>query len=344
MNLKGVAILEKDHSDDIILAWNFPIFDGEEYTHILISHSFINDFVNDSPSRSSVYTYTKYKEKWIYILSSYCNPGASILAFAICLFSTEYQPEKYAALCQSLSEIYIQSFNPHEILFCYLDVFSLGNFKLSEKSFDSNDFNNNDHLLLSSIKEIILLFEDSTLWLWSALIMKKRIALYSDNYQKLQKHIRALPLFVSHRRDWNLLRPYVNLSNEDEIKDLNEVIIYVAGFTDINIKQRTEHFDILFDLSTGTFIIPEKSKDDFVETSYHNQVTKIIQECLENEQKNDKDVIKDIRECNKVVIDNLKKLAKEGHISYETIQEQESYSPPLKAFLYAVASAEGMTN
>jgi len=61
-------------------------------------------------------------------------------------------------------------------------------------------------------------------------------------------------------------------------------------------------------------------------------------------KKNDKDVIKDIRECNKVVIDNLKKLAKEGHISYETIQEQESYSPPLKAFLYAVASAEGMTN
>jgi len=79
-----------------------------------------------------------------------------------------------------------------------------------------------------------------------------------------------------------------------------------------------------------------------VETSLHNQISKIIQESLENEQKKDKDIIKELRECNKQINDNLKSLIKEGQVSFETIQEQD-YPPPLKAFLYAVASAEGMT-
>jgi len=62
---------------------------------------------------------------------------------------------------------------------------------------------------------------------------------------------------------------------------------------------------------------------------------------MENQQKGDKDIIKEIRDSNKVVVDNLKKLNKDGYVSFDTIQEQD-FPPPLKSFYYAVASAEGM--
>jgi len=278
----------------------------------------------------------------MYIYSNH-SKSPELIAHSLCILSTEYHPEKYSAFSKLLSEIYNETFNPTDVLSCYLDIFTGGRHEFPRVGvFDSNEFNNNDHLLAASIKDIVLLLEESTVWLWAALFMKKRVVLYAENFTAIQKHIRALPLFVSHRRDWSLLRPFVNLNNEDEIRELNQVSIYIAGFTDISVKQRNDLYDILIDLSSGTFSISDKSKDDFVDTSLHNQVRKVVQETLENNQKLDKDIIKDIRDSNKNIVDNLKKLLKEGFVSFETIQEQD-YPPPLKAFYYSVASAEGMT-
>lgn len=48
---------------------------------------------------------------------------------------------------------------------------------------------------------------------------------------------RALPTFVSHRKNWNMIYPLVNIS-DDEIADLKESSSYAAGFVDSRIENR----------------------------------------------------------------------------------------------------------
>lgn len=60
-----------------------------------------------------------------------------------------------------------------------------------------------------SFEDVIAMFDDQTIHIWSAVLMKKRIALYSERLGHVLKIIRALPLFAFHRQDWDILRPYV---------------------------------------------------------------------------------------------------------------------------------------
>lgn len=90
--------------------------------------------------------------------------------------------------------------------------------------------------------------------------MKKRIVVYCDIINVVLKIIRALPLFVFHRKDWDILRPYVvwifktfflksfwKTMNEDEILELKTTGVFIAGFTDPSIKGRTDLYDVLVD-------------------------------------------------------------------------------------------------
>lgn len=61
----------------------------------------------------------------------------------------------------------------------------------------------------TTFKDIIKLFDEQTIHIWSAILMKKRVAVYSDRLPHVLRVIRALPLFAFHRQDWDVLRPYV---------------------------------------------------------------------------------------------------------------------------------------
>lgn len=57
--------------------------------------------------------------------------------------------------------------------------------------------------------DVINLFDEQTIHIWSAILMKKRVAVYSDRLAHVLRVIRALPLFTFHRQDWDILRPFV---------------------------------------------------------------------------------------------------------------------------------------
>merc|ERR1712000_778174 len=81
-------------------------------------------------------------------------------------------------------------------------------------NFDKDDFPARDALLATSIKDIIKIFGIETILLWTALMMKKRVAVYCDKIQTLLRVIRSFPLFIWHRRDWELLYPFTNLVSQ----------------------------------------------------------------------------------------------------------------------------------
>jgi len=63
---------------------------------------------------------------------------------------------------------------------------------------------------------------------------------------KCSLHIpcRALPLFVVHRMNWDILYPHMDLE-EEELQTLSSNTTYIAGFTDPAIEGRTDLYDLL---------------------------------------------------------------------------------------------------
>jgi hypothetical protein len=112
--------------------------------------------------------------------------------------------------------------------------------------------------------------------LWTAMLTQKRVVVFAEKLVLLLRIIRfrllsfflidillsnitlltslfiiklkyrAFPLFVWHRQNWNILRPYVKLAEQD-LTDLRSAGVYVAGFTDPSVKKREELYDILVD-------------------------------------------------------------------------------------------------
>jgi hypothetical protein len=77
-------------------------------------------------------------------------------------------------------------------LFSYLNVLTGGECSYEDYgSFVSNDYDSKkDHLVASPLLDIIQIFGDGSWMIWSALLMKKRVAVYSTNEEILQKIIR----------------------------------------------------------------------------------------------------------------------------------------------------------
>ena len=90
-------------------------------------------------------------------------------------------------------------------------------------------------------------------------MMKKRVAVYCDRSSTLLRVIRAFPLFIWHRRDWDLIHPYTKM-DDNEIQELEKARVYCAGFTDPEIKSRTQLYDLFIDLNERTISVAEHAK------------------------------------------------------------------------------------
>jgi len=237
------------------------------------------------------------------------------------------------------------------MLQCFLDVLTKNKFNdTALGSFDSAAFSTKTHLLTSPLLDVIRKFEDSSWLLWSALIMKKRVVVFCDDLPKLLHFIRALPLFVLHRQDWSLLRPVVMIDNEVEMEELVKIGVYVAGFTSPLIKQKESLYDLYVDLSALVVDIASHAQDDFIKTQYHQDFASFMLKALETEGLTDQQVIKAVKTKTGDLIANLEKLkvkdendqSSPGFISFAGLTSQ-NVPPNMENFLYAVASAEGMT-
>lgn len=102
-----------------------------------------------------------------------------------------------------------------------------------------------------------MLFGVESILLYNALLLKKKVAVYSPDLQTVLDVCRSvwrlnailinllinrtLPQFVWHRQNWNIVYPNMGL-DENEIETLKTS--YVAGFTDPAIEGHEDLYDI----------------------------------------------------------------------------------------------------
>jgi hypothetical protein len=106
------------------------------------------------------FTFSKYKSNWIYIYLHINKPNSplkNIAAFAVCICTTDYNPEKYLELSKVMSSSYQATGDPVKILECFISVFVKGSFNSGNAEigvFNSNDHDQRKAYLAASVKGI----------------------------------------------------------------------------------------------------------------------------------------------------------------------------------------------
>ena len=138
-----------------------------------------------------------------------------ISSFCIALESKQFDPEKHAAICQELSKSYAHGGTPLKVLEGFLSVLTLSSFgEFAESRYDAVDAKKSS----APIGWLIELFGVEVVLIWTAMLLKKRVVVYSNKLPEVQRLIRVLPALVWHRDNWSVLRPYCIV--DDDLNDL----------------------------------------------------------------------------------------------------------------------------
>ena len=111
--------------------------------------------------------------------------------------------------------------------------------------------------------------------LWNALVLKKRVVMYSDSMEELQQLARVLPQFVWHRQDWAGLRPFVT-AKKAEVQELISAGVYIAGFTDSGVRSNEQLYDVYVDLPARSIQVAEHAKAEFALGQIHKDFANFL--------------------------------------------------------------------
>lgn len=347
--IDSLCVIEKDTNGDVLVSWIYPAID-DEVEQTVKSRSNLNQ--ETIPIQ---FTYSKFKNFWIYIYSQAVEkdppPPANlkrVSVFSLCLLRSVFNPEKYFALSKTLASVYAATGEPAKLLQCHLSVVTRGQFDAGPHGkFVDAEYDNRRAFLASPLKDIVRLFGEEVILLWIAMLTKKRVIVYAEKLSILLKVIRAIPLLVWHRQNWNILRPYVTLT-QPEIADMTAAGVYVAGFTDPVLKSKENLYDIFVDINARSISVAGHAKDHFVLGNFHQELASFLVSAAEAEDVSDQTIIKNLAMKTKDLLTKLEGLRVEDqedgkmYITLESLQSRK-LPPGSDRFLYNVGAAEGMT-
>ena len=166
------------------------------------------------------FIYYNNDSKWIYICCNSLSSGR----FVLVLLTTDFYPNVYKEFLSLFAQLYQQKISPKKLLNYYLTL-------MIEEQVVISELANLKYTLANSaspksgecqIKPIIKLFHLDVILIFTALLLKRKIAVYHHNQSILYDFVSALPLFVPHRPECQhkVLVPNVDIYCLDQINDL----------------------------------------------------------------------------------------------------------------------------
>lgn len=358
--LSACAIIEKDTNSEVMLTWTYPSV-APALKPILVNRSRLEGDVVQ-------FSFSRFEQQWIYMFTTVLHeekskgslleseeeeertgPLPRVNAFTICLLSKEFNPELHGRLAALFARCYSSSGSPIDLLKGYLSVLTRGSCTLTtgegEEEFEAAQYDRRSALLATPLKDVMAMLGMEGVLVWSALMMRKRVILYCDRLSVLLKIIRALPLFVSHRQDWDILRPFVNI-DDAEIEEMKKAGVYCAGFTDNAVFSRTDLYDVFVDVNNRSVSVSEAAKGDFRMGSFHKDMATWMVTASEDPDVSNQQIVKELSGRTKGFLQKVESLQVEddegnAFISLSNLQER-GLPPHMDRFVYAVAGAEGM--
>jgi len=134
-------------------------------------------------------------------------------ALSVVVLSKAYCPDKFTALAGTLASIYASSGSPPKVVEAWLLAFVKNSIPASlvpsvevarkagaPASWSSSAFNHSDAVSKpAGLRDLLAAVGVESILLWTALLLKKRVAVYGDSFASVSRAVELLPHLVSHR-------------------------------------------------------------------------------------------------------------------------------------------------
>ncbi|CAL1267097.1 unnamed protein product [Larinioides sclopetarius] len=349
--LVSAGIIEKDVNNDVLWTWTYPSI-SSEYKTLIINKCGLGNGLGLSHGHHLVsFCYYHHHQSWFYLHLTDVFELPNLLRvkqFVLVLQARDFNPEKYESLSRILSKTYSETGNPANMLQLYLSVLVKGTCSTEDNgTFMVKQFDKVTIFSCVPAKDVVKLFGLETILIYTALLLKKRIVVYHHNLDNLLWFVRALPAFMWHRQDWNIIYPYMQLTNT-EISELLSLPSYVAGFRDAAVEGRTELYDVFVNLPAIEITVAAHAKEMFAMTKTHKEIAVFMTRQAENSDLNEKAFIKEISNKTNELLRSLRNLAVKNEFGQDVIKLSElkknKFAPALENFLWNLAAAEGYTH
>eukprot|EP00938_MAST-03A_sp_MAST-3A-sp1_P007287 g7287.t1 len=338
--IASIAIVEEDTNDDVSLVWVFPGINSET-RKILLQLS----------KDSDTFSYTCFNSEWIYMYNESVGSTSSVLPkvrkFTVAICSKIFNPEKYRHVLEMISGTYRTTGEPTKVLQAVLKLNTTGKFKstLSDvKDFSISSYDDKHARLSgSSLKKVISCFGERAILIWLAVILKKRIFVLADRWADVLFVVRTLPQFAWLRQDWSVIRPQVRLRSQEQLNELKQSGVYIAGTVDTDISGTNDLFDILVDMKSQKIVVAEGAKSSMSPPSNLSDFATDMARKSKDSDCSETDLIKSIVMKTKELLSGLKKISGGNKVTTEAIQSK-GIKGRFAVFLLNFALAEGLAN
>ncbi|XP_057306668.1 DENN domain-containing protein 10-like [Hydractinia symbiolongicarpus] len=339
--LSSVLVFENDIDNELMCVWVYPKIENE-FKKLLTEKCELLA----SEHQDTTFCYGQNNNSWYYIKRSNIKDAGvndKVKDVYMIITAQNFNPELY----QAMGDVFMTSYfiNTSNVLTQYLSMYTNGySMKDDATKLSHTDFNKKKAYLQVCMKELIMLFGVESILMYTGLLLKKRIVVYSPKLDTLLHICRTLPAFVLHRLNWNIVYPFVHFTAA-EVSELKTLRSYVVGVTDSSVENQPEYYDLFLNVPDGEIVINPRSKEYFQMGKMHKDIAKYLVQASEDEDTNDEDIIKELKKRTTDIISNLKSLDKadpdDPKITIELLQER-NLTTTMQSFLYNLASAEGI--
>ncbi|XP_066994835.2 putative DENN domain-containing protein 10 B [Anabrus simplex] len=345
VELLACNIIERDSNGDVLWTWTYPSVSEQQRALIMRKCGLDGDHLTLQP-----FVYGRYSKNWYYVNCTEVFDSDNlprVKQFALVLWTNDLNPEKYETLCRILSKTYCKTGNPGVMLQLYLSVVTRGSCTTEENgTFFARDFETRKSQPNTMLKELIQAFGLESILIYTALLLKKRIIVYHHSLEALLKWMRTFPVLMWHRRNYDILFPWIDLVPE-ELVDLKSNTCYIAGCRDSAVCSRSDLYDLLVNLPAREITIAPHAKESMTMTKTHKDIAVFMVQLAENENVQEQQLIKEIADKTRELLNQLRSLATvstpEGKqmVSVETLREK-NLPQALDNFLFNLAVAENI--
>jgi len=267
--------------------------------------------------------------------------------FTVAICCKIFNPEKYKHVLEMISRTYRTTGEPTKVLQSVLKLNTTG--KLKSNDTDVKDFSisayEDKHARLSgsSLKKVVSCFGEKSILIWLAVLLKKRIFVLADRWADVFFVVRTLPQFAWLRQDWSVIRPQVRLGSQEQLNELKQSGVYIAGTTDTEVSGTNDLFDILVDMKSQKVIVAESAKRSMAPPSNLSDFASDMARKAKDPDCSETDLIKTAAMKTKELLSGLKKIGGGNKITMEAIQNK-GLSGRFAVFLNNLALAEGLAN
>ncbi|KAM9808585.1 DENN domain-containing protein 10 [Syngnathus typhle] len=339
-SMLSVGLIEKDVNGDTLWVWCYPSVDSD-LRSVLLSKCCLTQSKDDFHT----FVFGQFCRIWYYISTLEVEeptPLNKVTHLSVVVRAKDFNPEKYAALNRILCRMYIKYGSPVKMMEVYIAVLIKGICQSEENgSFLTKDYDIRKAFLAGSIKDVVSQFGMETIILYTAVMLKKKIAVHHPRIEALLEFTRALPALAWHRKDWSILHPYVHLT-DTELEHLNKCSGYIAGFVDPEVSNRSDLFDVYVNLPDSVITISQSAKEAMMMGKLHKDIGNLIVHSAEDTEKSDGQVVKDISLKTQQILAHLETLADQCEGSKMTLEylKQQHFPPATENFLFHLAAAE----